>query len=224
LSDPVWSKWSDREIARRCIVSNTFVSTLRASLTVNVDSDRRQYKTKHGASSEMNVVKIGARVSEVTKGFGVSEITKGGVVIAQAQPPDDKVVRFAVAPPPASASNSPIKSAEDLKLQLLSQMRNELDVCLTRYRGVMEIEEFVAPLAAMVAKLDAEIATLGARSQLNPQRAKDGGAQGLVRFSLTTRSLPWRYADRSGYNPLAHLHRCRLRVAAAPTEKQQQSR
>jgi ParB-like chromosome segregation protein Spo0J len=51
LADPDWKNWSDREIGRRCRLSNTFVSNLRneqiyqrakrlaAKLTVNVDSD-----------------------------------------------------------------------------------------------------------------------------------------------------------------------------------------
>jgi hypothetical protein len=63
LEDPEWSKWSDREIARRCRVSNTFVSQERAALvaanlTVNVDSEQPrvvQFVTKHGDVASMNV-------------------------------------------------------------------------------------------------------------------------------------------------------------------------
>lgn len=35
LEDEEWRQWSDREIARRCAVSNQFVSNLRAGLSVN---------------------------------------------------------------------------------------------------------------------------------------------------------------------------------------------
>lgn len=66
LQDKEWSKWSDREIARRCVVCPTFVSNLRLklrdSLTVHVDSDnKRLYRTKHGTVAAMNVVAIGKR-------------------------------------------------------------------------------------------------------------------------------------------------------------------
>jgi protein gp37 len=35
LHDPEWARWSDREIARRASVSNRFVTTMRAELSVN---------------------------------------------------------------------------------------------------------------------------------------------------------------------------------------------
>jgi ParB-like chromosome segregation protein Spo0J len=35
LEDPEWSQWTDREIARRCGVSNTFVSSMRREGAVN---------------------------------------------------------------------------------------------------------------------------------------------------------------------------------------------
>jgi len=64
LKDPVWGKWSDREIARQCKVSNTLVSNIRKqltkNLTVNVDSDNhKNYTDKHGNISTMNTANIG---------------------------------------------------------------------------------------------------------------------------------------------------------------------
>lgn len=61
LDDPEWGAWSDREIARRTHTSNTFVSKLRASLTVNVDSENeeRTYTTKHGTTAKMQTGNIG---------------------------------------------------------------------------------------------------------------------------------------------------------------------
>jgi hypothetical protein len=58
LEDAEWGMWSDREIARRCKVSNTFVGNLRRELglTVNVDSETsRKYVTKHGTEAVMHV-------------------------------------------------------------------------------------------------------------------------------------------------------------------------
>jgi len=62
LEDEEWSQWSDREIARKCEVSNPFVSKLRKSLlTVNSENDSRIYTDKHGNESKMNTSNIGNR-------------------------------------------------------------------------------------------------------------------------------------------------------------------
>ena len=61
LNDAEWSKWSDREIARRCAVSPSFVGQERDRLrpvTVNVDSERR-FRSKHGTEAVMNICAIG---------------------------------------------------------------------------------------------------------------------------------------------------------------------
>ena len=65
LEDEEWSQWSDREIARRCAVHNSFVSRVRASLSTS-DSDEtgdppppRTYTTKHGTEAEMRTENIG---------------------------------------------------------------------------------------------------------------------------------------------------------------------
>lgn len=68
LQDEEWGQWSDNEIARRCHVSQPFVSKLRGSLvesgeiiTNNVISDERTYITKHGAEATMNTANIGRK-------------------------------------------------------------------------------------------------------------------------------------------------------------------
>ncbi|NEQ64493.1 MAG: ParB N-terminal domain-containing protein [Symploca sp. SIO2D2] len=59
LNDPEWSKWSNREIARQCKVSDPFVLSLRKSLTANISTDNnsqlRTYTTKHGTTATMMV-------------------------------------------------------------------------------------------------------------------------------------------------------------------------
>ena len=59
LNDKEWAKWSDREIARRCNVSNNFVGTLRPSLS-SKDSERT-YTTKHGTVAKMDTSNVGHR-------------------------------------------------------------------------------------------------------------------------------------------------------------------
>ena len=60
LEDEEWKNWSDREIARQCKVSNTFVMNIQ-NLTVNVYSEEteRTYITKHGTQAVMNTTNIG---------------------------------------------------------------------------------------------------------------------------------------------------------------------
>ena len=63
LGDAEWSQWSDREIARRCGVANSFVSSQRAALTVpeNSESAARKYTTKHGTEATMDTSAIGSK-------------------------------------------------------------------------------------------------------------------------------------------------------------------
>jgi len=61
LRDEEWSQWSDREIAKRCCVSDRFVNKLRAEVTpptANIRSERT-YTTKHGTTAKMNTANIG---------------------------------------------------------------------------------------------------------------------------------------------------------------------
>ncbi len=60
LNDEEWGKWSDSEIARRCAVSHTFVSSFRPSLATDA-SEPRTYTTRHGTTSTMHTGNIGRR-------------------------------------------------------------------------------------------------------------------------------------------------------------------
>ena len=69
LEDDEWAKWSDREIARQCVVSAPFVATVKESLTVNSYSEpgptaERTYTTKHGTTATMNTENIGRQGTE----------------------------------------------------------------------------------------------------------------------------------------------------------------
>lgn len=60
LADSEWSGWSDREIARRCGVSDRFINSLRPPVTANGSQSERTYTTKHGTQATMNTSRIGA--------------------------------------------------------------------------------------------------------------------------------------------------------------------
>ena len=69
LSDDEWQKWSDREIARRCCVSNHLVTRIRnqLNLTGTNPSDKKtpeksavkKYTNKHGNETTMQTKNIG---------------------------------------------------------------------------------------------------------------------------------------------------------------------
>lgn len=62
LRDEEWAQWSDREIARRCAVSKSFVSNMRPSLSTNAsEAPARTYTNKHGTTTTMNTQNIGRR-------------------------------------------------------------------------------------------------------------------------------------------------------------------
>jgi len=65
LTDGEWSRWSDNEIARKCAVSQHYVSNLRPLFTQNVLSERT-YTTKHGTVATMNTASIGKSPSPST--------------------------------------------------------------------------------------------------------------------------------------------------------------
>lgn len=59
LNDDEWGGWSDREIARRCGVDNSFVSRLRKAVTVDEPQPERTYTTRHGTVATMQTGSIG---------------------------------------------------------------------------------------------------------------------------------------------------------------------
>jgi len=65
LDDPEWSEWSDRAIAKRCNVSNRFVSNLRND-SVNVHSTERKFThPKTGETSTMQTANIGVQAKQI---------------------------------------------------------------------------------------------------------------------------------------------------------------
>lgn len=62
LEDEEWGQWSDREIARHCLVAHKTVGKLRKELTGEFPSEnstQRTFKTKHGTIATMKVSNIG---------------------------------------------------------------------------------------------------------------------------------------------------------------------
>ena len=97
LEDTEWAKWSDREIAKQCIVGNEMVSRTRRSLcdshSENRTSTPRTYTTKHGTVARMNTSSIGSSGSGASKRRSAQlpridknafkPVRRGGTVLAQ---------------------------------------------------------------------------------------------------------------------------------------------
>jgi hypothetical protein len=63
LEDEEWGRWSDREIARLCIVHHQLVGNLRKTFSLDDSSSEKKYITKHGTVSTMNTANIGGKAT-----------------------------------------------------------------------------------------------------------------------------------------------------------------
>lgn len=92
LEDAEWSQWSDREIARRCAVSPSFVGGLRNSSLSTVDSEPRTYTTKHGTQAAMSTANIGggSKAHQATSSQQTLEEVAPGPVEQAEQSNDDQ--------------------------------------------------------------------------------------------------------------------------------------
>jgi hypothetical protein len=91
LSDPEWSGWSDGKIARRCAVSDRFVSTLRPSPN---GSEIARTVERNGKTYTMNTSAIGKKADdtveddmESTEAASASQTRRRGQQNAQRRSP-----------------------------------------------------------------------------------------------------------------------------------------
>lgn len=61
LADAEWAKWSNREVAKACGVSESLVRSLRENAVTTAPSSARTYTTKHGTTAVMKTDKIGKK-------------------------------------------------------------------------------------------------------------------------------------------------------------------
>jgi hypothetical protein len=93
LGDDEWSVWSDREIAKRCGVSNDFASRVRKSSLSSDDSEKsseRTYTTKHGTEAAMKTANIGKREQGAPKEGAPVEKKVSSVQSVIAKPADSE--------------------------------------------------------------------------------------------------------------------------------------
>jgi len=114
LADPEWVKWSDREIARLCRVSNTFVSSLRKTLSVNVD--RQRAFERGGTVATMNTAPIAAAAeARVAESMRTETLQESGSVCTEPEAlyrDLERAVYDYLGPPDAHDQNLPARIAK----------------------------------------------------------------------------------------------------------------
>lgn len=93
LRDEKWCKWSDREIARRCRVADTFVGDLRSQLRLTADTHR---KFERGGKIHEMVIPAGAAEfkEEFQRTAPVSRAILDIVEATERLPPADDAARL----------------------------------------------------------------------------------------------------------------------------------
>lgn len=136
LNDEEWAKWSDREIARKCGVANSFVSSVRGSLfSENSEkSQERTYTTKHGTQAKMRTGATGKKRSAPKPESTDSEAAGGSEPSEQhSQEPDQPTEQpEAVGEKSKSATVAPAAPAEpenDSPLQSIPASSNTDALC-----------------------------------------------------------------------------------------------
>lgn len=107
LNDTEWARWSDREIARRCGVSNDFVSRSRSSICHSM-TDTPRLAQRNGTTYTVNTANIGQRPADATPVNVLDEPTPPEVYQwTREQYTSAQAAGFAVDTPPAPDLSAP---------------------------------------------------------------------------------------------------------------------
>lgn len=181
LNDPEWGAWSDREVAKACAVSHTFVAERRRDLTGNVASEKRSYTTKHGTPATMATAAIGRREDRPTE--------------ARQEPPVDPVPGALLEP--ANEPDLPEDEHAKLRRELgrltlealvdeVVGLRQDLAEAKLNARNLKaERDDLKAKLA------EAQQSDLG-RALGNAQRRADAAAGRMNEYMATVKRLEYR--------------------------------
>ena len=161
LNHPVSCKWSDRQIAKHCGVSDKTVAAVRDSHCGNSEvSQQRTYTTKHGTTAVMNTANVGKSKPAKKKGT------------APAAKKND-------APAPAPAPAAEPQDSDELHeaVSTINELAAENDLLRDRVAvaAMHGTDEERAQAAETIAELRAQIKTLEA--ELDATRASRDGFQ-----------------------------------------------
>lgn len=153
LGDAEWTKWSDREIAKRCVVSHSFVSEARSSLSTDDSDKSRKFTTKHGTDSVMQLRGAASKVASLPPPDDdePNPIMKALVnAVTGGPPPDDDEVAtsHSNAPDPAQPKHLP-KGVEVFQKQhaKLHAIKRELQTLAgTPLGSSLRIDQVVADI------------------------------------------------------------------------------
>jgi hypothetical protein len=153
LDDQEWSKWSDREIARQCQVSQPFVSKLRP-ITDNVGSERT-YTTKHGTTATMD-----------TSAIGKSPIAAAADPASPPEPPEASDPSVTPAPDEAASIRAEIQANKPQALRDADAKKAEAVASRKSGGADVELRDRIEELEEAVKTLEAENAALKAENTM----------------------------------------------------------
>lgn len=154
MGDAEWSKWSDREIAKRCVVSHTLASEVRSSLSDSASDGSRKFTTKHGTDSVMKAKGVAGKAAlpppppddddDIARDKDLAETFMGG------PPPDEDAVvtSHSNAPDPAQPKHLP--AGVEVFMQLhhkIHALKNEIaELAKTPLGSAIRIDQFKADM------------------------------------------------------------------------------
>lgn len=107
LRDDVWKKWSDREIARQCAVTQPFVSKVRAELSDNGYQIDGRTVTRNGTEYTMNTVAIGqsAQSEQIGRAPATTSPQPAATPVRIAPPATSPTTPVRIVPAPVSVGD-----------------------------------------------------------------------------------------------------------------------
>lgn len=163
LADTEWAAWSDREIAKACVVSRSLVAEVRSSLAekpvttgLGEKPAGRTYKTKHGTTAQMDTEGVAesnkARAKEARP--TEAEVASPAAIATPLEKHDEAPGPVVIAKPPTAAAQAKaakqeakaVEENEALKARVVD-LEEELDEYKT---NCADLRDEVKALSAAV--------------------------------------------------------------------------
>lgn len=208
LRDEEWSQWSDREIARRCNVSDRMVNNARKELSAN-NSQIDRKATRNGTTYTMNTTQIGTRpaLPENAPGYLHALVDSGelGIVraVAVAEKLLDPDIRVAVQDA-AVAAQVTDPAVVDVLSELHAKKRETFEVIAATgaLDGALPLSEATVRDLEYHLEYAAREHKLAAREAKKQQIVRQAQSLPEGCFNVLYADPPWRYDNAiAGWGP-----------------------
>jgi len=187
LADTEWAAWSDREIAKACVVSRSLVAEVRSSLAEKPVTTGpgekpagRTYKTKHGTTAQMDTEgvaesnKARAKDARPTE----AEVASPAAIATPLEKHDESPGPVQATKPAEPAEVEKLRADLEQASEFVAEQGANLQTLLDEVielRKVCEADDKLATAAAVIKQKTAENRVL--REQLNGAMATAAEAQ-----------------------------------------------